>query len=57
MGNQVKVKFQIDDSDKEEWFDGVDVMYNGMSGDYGMFFPCDGKTVDISLDSDDLIFV
>ena len=54
MGRQVKVKFQIGDSDNEEWFEGVIFTYNGMTGDYGVFFPCDGQTVDISLDSADL---
>ena len=44
MGKPVKVKFQVADS-KEEWFLGTIVSYNSMSGEYGVFFPCDKKTV------------
>ena len=45
----MKVKFLVKESGKEEWFDGMIISYNGMSGLYGIYFPCDGQTVEMSL--------
>ncbi len=42
------------ESGKDEWFDGVIATYNGISGKYGVFFPCDGETVEMSIDDHDL---
>ena len=53
----VKVKFLVKESGKEEWFDGMIISYNGMSGLYGIYFPCDGQTVEMSLDDEDLELV
>ncbi len=57
MGKEVKVNFFVKDSGEGQWFDGVIVTYNGMSGHYGVCFPCDGQTVEMSLDVKDLELV
>ena len=53
----MKVNFLVKESGKEEWFDGMIISYNGMSGLYGIYFPCDGQTVEMSLDDEDLELV
>ena len=57
MRENVQVKFLVKEAGEEEWFDGVIVSYNGISGQYGVFFPCDGETVELSLDDHDLKFM
>ena len=54
MGKRVKVKFMVNNSKKEEWFVGVISSYNGLKGEYGIYFPCDKKTVNMTLDDEDL---
>ncbi len=54
MGKQVKVKFFVKESGKDEWFDGVIATYNCIFGKYGVIFPCDGETVEMSIDDHDL---
>ena len=54
MGRRVKMKFQITDTDTEETFEGVIASYNGMTGKFGVYFPSDGETVDVSLSDDNL---
>ena len=34
----------------EEWYSGTICSYNVMTGKYGVYFPCDGQTVDTLLD-------
>ena len=50
----MKIKFQITDTDTEETFEGVIASYNGMTGKFGVYFPSDGETVDVSLSDEDL---
>ena len=57
LGKAVKVRFLVKESGKEEWFDGMIILYNGMAGLYGIYFPCDGQTVEMSLDDEDLKLV
>lgn len=54
MGRRVKMKFHITDTDTEETFEGVIASYNGMTGKFGVYFPADGETVDVSLSDEDL---
>ena len=51
MGKKVKVKFMVQDLKKEGWFFGVITTYNG---EYGIFFPSDNQTVEMTLDDEDL---
>ena len=39
---------------KEEWYEGVISSYNGLTGKYGLYFPCGGKTEDASFDDEDM---
>ena len=57
MGKKVRVKFTVKDSKKEEWFVGIISSYNGIKGEYGIFFPCDNQTVQMKLDDKDLEFL
>jgi len=47
------MKFNIENG-KEEWFEGVICSYNGITQKYGVYFPCDGQTVDTCLDDEDM---
>ena len=49
--------FHITDTGKEESFEGITASYNGTTGKYGVYFPIDEQTVDVSLDDKDLTFV
>ena len=42
------------ESRKEEWYEGVISSYNGLTGKYGLYFPCGGKTEDASFDDEDM---
>ena len=39
----VEMKFKV--SGKIQWFKGQITMYDGLTGKYGIYFPCDGETV------------
>ena len=54
IGKQVKMKFQIVESDISEWFQGIISSYDGVTQKYGMYFPSDKETVYTSLDDEDL---
>ena len=56
LGKSVKVKFQVDEK-REEWFNDVIDTYNLKSGEYGVYFPCDGETVEMPLDDEDLVII
>ena len=53
MGKRVRMRFQTSPN-TEEWFEGVIASYNGMLGKYGVYFPCDGQTIDASLSDEDM---
>ena len=55
MGKQVEMKFKI--SGKDKWFQGVITTYNGLTGNYGIYFPYDSLTIDVTLDDEDLRFI
>ena len=57
MGKKVKVKFMVEDLKREEWFIGIITTYNGLKGEYGIFFPSDKQTVEMALDDRDLEFI
>ena len=58
MGKRVRVKYDIADNGDTEWFEGIITTYNCMTGKYGVFFPCDGKTEDgITLSDEDVQFI
>ena len=48
--------FNIRDTGRTQLFDGQITTYDGLMGKYGVYFPCDGKTVYIYLDDKDVIF-
>ena len=43
FGNSVEMKFKV--SGKIQWFKGQITMYDGLTGIYRIYFPCDGETV------------
>ena len=49
---QARMKFET--TSGEEWYEGVISSYNGLTGKFGIYFPCDGKTEDTSLDDEDI---
>lgn len=51
---QVRMKFQIIDSEISEWFQGIISSYDGVTQKYGIYFPSDGETIFASLDDEDL---
>ena len=53
LGKQARMRFETE-SRKEEWYEGVISSYNGLTGKYGLYFPCDGKTEDASFDDEDM---
>ena len=57
MGKKVKVKFMVTNLKKEEWFPGIVSTYNGLNGKYGIYFPSDEQTIEMSLNDEDLKFV
>ena len=57
IGKQVKMKFQIVESDISEWFQGIISSYDGVTQKYGIYFPSDEETVYTSLDDEDLEFL
>ena len=57
IGKEVRMKFQILDSDSYEWFNGIVSSYDGITEKYGIYFPTDKETVYAGLDDEDLEFV
>jgi len=55
-GDIYKRKFLIRDTGRTQLFDGQITTYDGLTGKYSVYFPCDGKTVYIYLDDKDVIF-
>ena len=51
LGKRARMKFET--TSGEEWC-GVISSYNGLTGKFGIYFPCDGKTEDTSLDDEDM---
>ena len=41
------MKFKVA-SGKTEWFKGQITKYDGLTGKYGIYFPCDGETICVS---------
>jgi len=54
IGKQVRMRFEIIDSDTWEWFGGIISSYDGITQKYDVYFPSDKETVFTSLDDDDL---
>ena len=46
FGKSVEMKFKV--SGKIQWFKGQITMYDGLTGKYEIYFPCDGETVCVS---------
>ena len=53
LGKRARMRFESE-SGKEEWYEGVISSYNGLTGKFGLYFPCDGKTEDASFDDEDM---
>ena len=53
----MRMKFQIEESDTFEWFQGIISSYDGVTQKYGIYFPSDEETVVASLDDEDLELV
>ena len=43
FGKSVEMKFKV--SGKIQWFKGHITMYDGLTGKYGIYLPCDSETV------------
>ena len=56
IGKTVRMKFNTSSS-RREWFEGIVASYNSIDGKYGIYFPCDGQTVNASFDDEDLEFL
>ena len=54
FGKSVEMKFKV--SGKIQWFKGQITMYDGLTGKYGIYFPCDGETVYVYPNDKDLRF-
>ena len=55
LGRKVLMKFNV--NRKTEWFQGIVNAYDGLTGKYGVYFPCDKQTVYILEDDKDIRFV
>ena len=53
IGKNVRMKFQTS-AGKEQWYDGIICSYNGITVKYSIYFPCDGETIETTLDDSDL---
>ena len=53
LGKRARMKFESP-SGQDEWYDGIICSYNGMTGKYGIYFPCDDQTEEASFDDDDM---
>ena len=58
LGKKLKMCFQIEESNKYEWFSGQILNFDPVTGKYGAFFPCDNQTVYINplQEAEDIIF-
>ena len=52
----MRMKFD-DEHGKGEWYNGIICSYNGMTRKYGVYFPCDGQTIDTDLEDDGIIII
>ena len=50
---KVRLRFNVLDVCELQWFRGIITTYNGMTQKYGVYFPADEQTADVSLDSED----
>lgn len=57
MGRQLKMKLLIRETGKTQFFNGQITTYDGLTGQFGVYFPCDGKTVFIHPDEKDVVFL
>ena len=57
MGKKVKMQFFIEDTGKNEDFIGQITTYDGVTGKYGVYFPCDEEVVYVSPDDEDIVFL
>ena len=56
VGKRVRVKY--DDTDCGcDWYEGIIVTFNCISGKYGVFFPCDNKTEELSLNEEGFVII
>ena len=52
FGKSVEMKFKV--PGKIQWFKGQITMYDGLTGKYGIYFPCDSETVYVYPNDKDL---
>ena len=53
IGRNVRMKFEVKPG-VQSWLRGVIYSYNGLTGKYAVYFPCDKQTVETDLDDSDL---
>ena len=53
LGRKLMMKFNV--NHKPQWFKGIVNAYDGLTGKYGVYFPCDKQTVYIQVDDKDQI--
>ena len=56
FGKAVEMKFKVA-SGKTQWFKGQISNYDGLTGKYRIYFPCDGETVYVYPNDKDMRFV
>lgn len=56
FGKSVEMQFKME-SGKLQWFKGQITNYDGLTGKYGVFFPCDGETVFVDKNDKDMRFI
>ena len=55
LGRKLLMKFNV--NGKTEWFKGIVNAYDGLTGKYGVYFPCDKQTVYILEGNKDIRFI
>ena len=57
MGRKLRMKFEVSDTGKLEWFEGQITTYDGLNGKYRVYFPIDQQTIFISQNDDDVVYL
>ena len=53
IGKCARMRFE-DEEGEETWYNGIVASYNGITGKYGIYFPCDGQVEEASFEDNDM---
>ena len=53
IGKRARMRFE-DEEGEETWYNGIIASYNGITGKYGIYFPCDGQVEEASFEDNDM---